>query len=143
MRQAVRREALKTYFVPNTGVGAADDRNMDGAGAWAGRHAGPPAKADVRAERKLLRSLRRAAITVFWSLAGEKTLANAMSQQRIPGALLNGSLAAGTAYLQERHARRRPLASPDAKAKRSLFSFYAAIGMGVGLGAMLVNRQRG
>lgn len=131
MRQTIQRETLKSHFVPNTGVGSSASVAQSV----------PVVQATPKSG--FGRIALRTASKIFWAVAGEKAFTKAMSQHGVSGALLSGSLAAGTVYAQERVARRAPVASAHAISKRSLFSFYAAIGMGLGLGAMLVNKRRG
>lgn len=143
MRQTIERQILKAGFVPNTGGTRAEQSIRRGerprvAGVRAARGS---SRGFVHADR-LARLLQHVASTAFWAVAGERTFARAVSQTRLPAALVNGSLAAGAAYMQERAASGTASGSLDGVSKRSLFSFYAAIGLGLGIGATLVNRIR-
>lgn len=146
MRQTIHRQALKAHFVPtatdstNYVLGAA--RASSATERADARSIAPPVMR-ARKPGSLRQAAVRAAATVLWAVAGEKAFARALSRHDVPGAMIDGSLAAATAYAQERHARRRPLVSPHAAAKRSLVSFYAVMGMGLGVGAMFINRRRG
>lgn len=137
--QTIQRKALKSHFVPHTAGGAAaraDDAGMSPRTARG--------LADGATVRRAPRSgLLRLASTIFWAVIGHTTFVRAVSQDRVPAALIGGSLAAGTAYLQDRAAGRTDLVSPHAVSKRSVFSLYAVIGFGLGLGALLGNRRRG
>lgn len=151
--QTIEREAWRTHFVPNTDTTTTTDYTPDEEGVIDRR--GP--LAPVRGLKVVVRrrsagayvrkdfggKWRRIVSTVFLAIAGERAFASAMSQTQVPGALLGGALAAGTAYLQERAARGTGADRHFGTSKRSLFGFYAAIGFGLGLGAMLVNRRRG
>lgn len=135
MQKTIERAALKSYFVPNTAGGAApnvvqratasDVLRNEQDGAIIKRNGGS--------------LLFRIASTIFWAILGEKTFTRAISQDRVPAALIGGSLAAGAAYVQD--SRRSNLVSEYQVSKRSLFSLYTVIGLGLGLGAALMNRR--
>lgn len=141
--QTIQREVLTSHFVPNTAGGVRQERESGNADVSAYLLGDGVDGARHPSVRKTGRSpLMRVASTVFWAVLGHKTFVRAISQDRIPAAIVGGSVAAGTAYLRERSAQRTRLVSPHAVSKRSVFSLYAVIGLGLGLGATLVNRRR-
>lgn len=147
MRQTIEREVLQARFIPNTegapsATGVRDDRRGEPQLYVSARNELSPSRESMRTHG-VARTWRRVASTVFWAVAGERAFARAVSQTRLPAALLHGSLAAGTVYMQERVARDAGADPLYGASRRSLFSFYAVIGFGLGLGAMLVNRRRG
>lgn len=145
MRQTIQREVLKRHFVPNTagavGPSAAEASHGQEARERTGaaeheRRQRPPLK------RTLGRTMLRTGSTIFWAILSERVYTRAISQRRASSALLGGSLAAGTAYVQDRSMQRADGAAGRAVSRRSLFSFHAVMGLGLGLGAMLANRRR-
>lgn len=135
MRQTIERAALKSHFVPNTGGGAGPNVVERATASDVLRDDGYRS-VTKRKERSVL---FRVASTIFWAVLGEKTFVRTISQRRVPEALVNGALAAGTAYVQE--SRRSNLVSEYRVSKRSLFSLYTVIGLGLGLGATFINRR--
>lgn len=145
MQQTIEREVFTRHFVPRTMGRTATSatvtpggRKADGVGVLA--DVAPRARIQRAPKRVGRNVLLRVASTLFWAVMGEKTFARAISQKRIPAALLDGALAAGTAYVQD--VRRANSASEPKVSKRSVFSLYTAIGLGLGLGAAFVNRRR-
>lgn len=145
MRQTIQREVLARHFVPNT-AGAAANRAADGlrghgdtAGAGVSEYR---AQRGPGTRRTLGRTMLRTGSTIFWALLSERVYAQAISQRRVSAALLGGSLAAGAAYAQERSLPRTDSVVARRAPRRSLFSFHALMGLGLGLGAMLANRRK-
>ncbi|GEM_PF-4926844 len=145
MQQTMQQEVFARHFVPQAAGRAATSttvtlrgRRADDVGVLA--DVAPRARIPRAPKRVGRNVLLRVASTLFWAVMGEKTFARAISQQRIPAALLDGALAAGTAYVQD--VRRPDFVSEPKVSKRAVFSLYTAIGLGLGLGAALVNRRR-
>lgn len=134
--QTIERAILKSHFVPNTAGGAAQNV-VERARASDVLRDGQDRSVTKRNRGS---TLFRVASTIFWAVLGEKTFVQAISQDRVPAALVGGSLAAGAAYVQD--SRRSNLVSEYQVSKRSLFSLYTVIGLGLGLGATLMNRRR-
>ncbi len=143
MRPAIARDVVKNYFVPHTTAAAASPGRapLERPGAAAAIAASDAAAQLVKRRPRYL-AMRGIASTIFWALLGHKTYVRAISTDRIPAALVRGSLAAGTTYLQERSAIRAGRVPAYATPKRSVFSLYALIGVGLGLAAAVVNRGR-
>lgn len=145
--QTIQREAVKRNFVPVTTdevatyTGEPSNTKRVIASVYTNDIAHPQPARHVK-NRPARHTLYRVASTIAWALLGHKTFVHAISQDRIPAALVGGSLAAGTVYVQDRSARRAHLVSPHAVSKRSVLSLYAVMGFGLGLGAMLLNRGR-
>jgi hypothetical protein len=137
MQQTIERAALKSHFVPNAGGGAARQVAAVETPDASDTVHGDPARRERKAKGRSL--LLRVASTIFWAVLGEKTFVRTISQRRVPEALVSGALAAGTAYVQE--SRRSNLVSEYRVSKRSLFSLYTVIGLGLGLGATFRNRR--
>src|SRR5690242_1079322 len=110
MQHAIQRETLERHFVPRSAGGAMQQTRAD-ATIQAGRAAAGVPTSAARTGR-LRSAAARVGSTIFWAVMGEKALARAISQERMPAALLHGSLAAGTVYMQQRRTTgRRPVSS--------------------------------
>jgi len=141
MPPAIARDVVRNYFVPHTTAAAGSTGRAPLERTGAAIAASDAALHLVKRRPRYL-VMRGIASTIFWALLGHKTYVRAISTDRIPAALVRGSLAAGTTYLQERSAIRAGRVPAYRTPKRSVFSLYTLIGVGLGLAAAVVNRGR-
>lgn len=139
----IQHEVLRRHVIPNAAARARNGeihvpRTARGQAGRAGILVGTAAAPALMMRRAPL----RVAATIFFAVLGAKTFNRTLAQRSVLGALFRGSVAAGAAYVQDRHARAALPTLETRSPEPSALSVYAVAGLGLGLGALFANRRR-
>lgn len=145
----IQHEVLRRHFIPNTAANARTAAIETPSRARMRARASfeiAPARAPVvlapPRPAGRARTLLRAGGRIVLALLGARTFDRALAQRGVVGTLFRGSVAAGAAYVQDRHANGTRAALESRPPERSILAVYAMAGLGLGIGSLIANRRR-
>ena len=145
----IQHEVLRRHFIPSTAASARSaeieapsrDRMCARAVSEIAPARAPVVLSPPRPAGRA-RTLLRAGGSIALALLGARTFERALARRGVAGALFRGSVAAGAAYVQDRHANGARAALESRPPERSILAVYAVAGLGLGIGSLIANRRR-